>query len=132
MLRVAEYKSCIQLGFQLAGNPNIKDYGFKPGQSGNPSGKPKGLLTRDAIAKIVTEMMNMTEDEIRDILADAKEPMKRKRIAELVLKNDVHVLDFLLNRSVGKVTDVLEQHNHEHPVPEGVPTDSLLKLVAGK
>lgn len=93
-------------------NPDIKKYGFKKGQSGNPSGKPKQLLTKDKVSSILGKFATMTRDQLQDVAADPKSSMIEIMIASIMVKaakeGDYARLDFLLTRSIGKVKDELE------------------------
>lgn len=82
---------------------------FKPGQSGNPSGKPKNLLTKDKVKAIVGKFANMTREELQSVVADPKSTMIEITVASIMVKaakdGDYTRLDFILNRSIGRVLD---------------------------
>lgn len=69
---------------------SIKDHGFKPGQSGNPKGRPKGIRY---VSEALRELLK--DPEVAENLA--QELMKRAK------KSD-SALDILLDRTEGKVT----------------------------
>ena len=118
------------------GNPNIKNYGFKPGQSGNPSGKPKQLLTKDKVSSILGKFATMTQEQLQAVVTDKKSTMIEIMIASVMVKaakdGDYARLDFLLTRSVGKVKDEIEQtiRNVTDEDLESIPQDALLKLIS--
>lgn len=65
-------------------NPNLGKVGrhFKPGQSGNPAGKPKGTPNRSTIAKKILEMPCVIPDELYDILIGIYPDLNRKTTIE--------------------------------------------------
>lgn len=116
------------------GNPNPN---WKPGVSGNPSGRPKGLLTKDKVSIILAKLTNMTMPELDWIILDGKTPVIEKIIAQILRKafdtGDASRLEFLLSRAIGKVTDVKEVHNintEAHQALDQEPKENVLKLLA--
>ena len=97
---------------------NIKNLiPYKPGQSGNPSGKPKSLLTKDAVSKIISEFAFMTPDEIKGVAANPKSTMIEIMIASIIMQTinngDPSRLNFLFERSpVGRLSK-------DEPTPAG-------------
>ncbi len=99
---------------------------FKPGQSGNPSGLPKvpkelvsfAPFTADTLKRSVTKTMDKTMEEIEGIAKDKQtkglEAMIASVIVQAVNKGDYAGLDFLMNRTIGKVKEQLEV---QMPVP---------------
>jgi len=93
---------------------------FKPGQSGNPGGRPKTPQDiRDAKAADRTEFertlhkyMHMPIEVIELRLSDPQTPaieqITGKIIIEAASRGDHMRFDFLLNRLIGKVPDKLE------------------------
>lgn len=119
------------------GNPNIKNYGFKPGKSGNPSGKPKQLLTKDKVSSILGKFATMTRDQLQAVVSDSKSTMIEIMIASVMVRaakdGDYARLDFLLSRSVGKVKEEIAQtlSLDRHEELDEIPRDKLLTLLAG-
>tara|TARA_R100000750_G_C2275713_1_gene69230 strand:+ start:126 stop:377 length:252 start_codon:yes stop_codon:yes gene_type:complete len=66
---------------------------FKKGQSGNPSGRTKGSLTRPRLKD------NITKKEIRDLVSTAKEKANH---------GDVKLLIFILEQIYGKAPQSVE------------------------
>ncbi len=87
---------------------NLKPY--KPGQSGNPSGKPLQLLTKDKVSSVLGKFSNMSGTQLNEVLKDPKSTMLELMVAAVMAKavkdGDPHRLDFLLQRSIGKVSDM--------------------------
>lgn len=97
-----------------------KDTRFKKGQSGNPSGKPKLIpelvgvkpLTKEEVARIIGKYSRMTYPELMELTSGASLPAIDMVIVN-ALKNaikdgDLYKLGFLLERTIGKVTDKVE------------------------
>jgi len=80
---------------------------FKPGQSGNPGGRPKGLetLVREKTKNGVTIVEKMVEIASGELKLDGKRP----RHSDCVEANK-----WLAERGYGKVRDVLEVDGSEN------------------
>lgn len=98
---------------------------FKKGQSGNPNGpaplSPEARafknLTREGFETIANKYLSATRDEIRAALQDPS--MKAIELAVIsvinqAIKGEGRMLDLLLTRLIGKVTQPLE-----HSGPDG-------------
>lgn len=93
---------------------------FKPGVSGNPSGRPSlpedlksvKLLTPLELRARIMRFLNMEAAEIAQASADPRTNMLDRMIGSIVVKategGDQQRLDFILNRLVGKVQDKVE------------------------
>lgn len=74
------------------GNPNIAQYGFKPGQSGNPGGRPKGIaaLARQHTDRALEVLANALDDnDPRVRVQAAKELLDRGYGKPLAMTADV-------------------------------------------
>lgn len=92
----------------------LKQHAWKPGQCGNPGGRPRvpdGLrhiasLSQAEVCKIVSKYARMTRDELQTALTDAKTPMLEITVASIFAQSakrgDYTRLAFLLDRSIGK------------------------------
>lgn len=121
---------------------------FKKGQSGNPSGRPKigadltklNHLTKQKLITILNTFINMTRDEIAERLQDPKATMLEMAVGHIIAKaakeGDTMRLNFLFDRIVGKVTDVVEQTNvnldYNPDEYKEVPVEALIKLVSNE
>lgn len=88
---------------------------FQPGVVTNPLGRPKladdikitRALTKVEFTLLSTMHLNMSEDQLDEILADSTTPMINKMVAQVIKKaaieGDQHRLNFLLERLIGKV-----------------------------
>lgn len=85
---------------------------FKPGQSGNPGGKPKALLTPTMVEEITQRMLTKSRAQLQDVISDAKSTMLEINIASILIKGaktgDQTKLESQLQRAVGKVVDKIE------------------------
>ncbi len=116
------------------GEQRPKHSQFKPGQSGNPSGRPKGLLTADQVSALISRLAVLTLDELKLIQQDPKAEMHRRIIATEIVtaleKADYGRLEALFMRGIGKVRDVTEVHQHNYDAElDGEPKENVLKLL---
>lgn len=95
--------------------PHLAKYRFKPGQSGNPSGKHKTLLTRPHVEYMFQELHTKTVEELQTIMKDPKSQMLTIMVASIMIKTvetgDAFRLQFLLDRAVGKVINIVESED---------------------
>ena len=98
--------------------PNSEATQFKPGQSGNPSGREKDPLkgiknyTKQHIADTFNELCEKTNDELEEISQSKTEPMLRVIIARVMIKakakGEYGEIDKILDRCIGKVPQKIE------------------------
>jgi hypothetical protein len=93
---------------------------FKPGQSGNPSGRPKvsnaehrlRRMTKDEIKEVGTLLLDSNVEKLKEIEKDKHAPALRVWICSVAIKaierGDMGALNSLLDRVIGKVKDELE------------------------
>lgn len=93
---------------------------FKPGQSGNPNGRPmlpadvKQLreLTAIEFTRVVNKYLEMTKSQITEAVQDPKTPALELMVATIMHKavvgGDHYRLGFILDRCIGKVKEVPE------------------------
>lgn len=95
----------------MAGIPK-DEFKWKPGASANPSGRPKGGLSRVEAETTIGRLFKMTRQELQDVVQDPKSSMLIITLASIMAKaakdGDAARLEFLLNRSIGRVKDMLE------------------------
>lgn len=117
---------------------------FKPGQSGNPKGPAKtGIvqarkMTSLVFSEIVIKYMNLTLEQVNEKFKDPSTPaldlIVLKILYEGIKKGDQVRLGFLLERTIGKVKEVINysfspsQLSDEQLIEE---TAKLLKEVKG-
>lgn len=90
-------------------HPNLAQHQFKPGNPGG--GRPKELLRRDDVRKIVGILAKMPKDKVAMLVADPTAPMLEVTVAAIFLKAATDAcparLNFLLDRAIGKVREEL-------------------------
>ncbi len=104
----------------MARNPPPPEKRFKPGQSGNPGGRPKTpedirearRLNQAELERTVNRLLFCTREELQTIVKDPKTPMLEVMVASIMAqaatKGDQLRLEFVLARLIGKVKEHLE------------------------
>lgn len=84
---------------------------FKPGQSGNPKGRPRGSKNESTILKeMLSEKLSLRQPNGRIKKIPALEGIHRKQL-ELALKGDVKSAAFVLNRFAVLVSGELQSED---------------------
>jgi hypothetical protein len=106
-------------------NPNGGPNKFKPGESGNPAGRPaepqelKELktLNRSKFEALVNEVIYLSVDELQKIPLDKTANGIKVMLASVLIKaintGDNRRADFFINRLIGKVPERFEGANGE-------------------
>jgi hypothetical protein len=93
---------------------------FVKGQSGNPSGKPRKIIsalknigyTKAEASDTINAMMAMTIDELKEVYDNKQSTILEKTIANALKKSldkgSLYSLDALLSRTHGKPTEMVE------------------------
>lgn len=93
---------------------------FKPGQRANPKGRPPTppevrevrKLNKHDVELSLTSHLRMTRDQIADVIEDPNAKMLDVLVASIIAKavqtGDQQRLDFIFNRTIGKVSDQIE------------------------
>ena len=121
---------------------------FKKGNCANPGGRPKispelrkkAHLTKQTLINILNDLIHMDSDQLEIKLKDPKATMLELAVGRIIQKaakeGDTLRLNFLFDRIVGKVTDIVEQTNiikdYDPTEYEEIPREALLKLVGGE
>lgn len=87
---------------------------YPKGFSGNPAGKPKGLLTKNKISGVIGKFADMTLAELKAVVESPDSTVLEVAVASMLSRtantgdSDYARLNFLFDRSVGKVKEELE------------------------
>lgn len=105
---------------RIGGNPNLKPpehAKFKPGQSGNKSGKSKLQLEVESKVRLgnneiklfLIKCLDMTKDELAKYLSRKETTMFEIVLGKLIIKaasGELQALSYLLDRTYGKPKDM--------------------------
>ena len=123
------------------GNPNLTAHQFQKGCSGNPGGRPKNVLTKHKVTQVFSRMALMNMDEIEDIVKkknhkngkSSLEVMVAAIIGKAVAQGDHTRLNFLLDRTIGKVTDELAVSDGRFDKDfDKIPKENIIELLRSK
>lgn len=104
------------------GSENLRP-AWKKGQSGNPDGgkkhNPELKAIKNLTEKELIEVANMvikgTMDELLETREDPESTVLQRMLASVAVrvmkKGDMHAMDILLNRMIGKVKDKIDVNN---------------------
>jgi hypothetical protein len=93
---------------------------FRPGESGNPRGRPKmpkevkaiRKLSQESVELLLNKYLSMKFKDLKELIetqeSDSADMLVATVIYKGITKGDHYRLDFLLNRLIGKVTDKVE------------------------
>jgi Family of unknown function (DUF5681) len=139
--------TCLQVTIQVARPFNLPKNQWKPGVSGNPNGRPRipehlrniPSLTADEVNKIISKYTRMSLPELEQVIAEKKAPALEMAICSNLIKSilsgDYANLSFVLDRSVGKVTEKSEIAVSPKAVSDDdldlIPKEKLIELLAG-
>ena len=121
----------------MGNNANLKPW--PKGVSGNPGGRPKRELTPENVGGIVEKYLLMAQGELQAIYADKTTPAINALAAgaclDAIKLKKWDLANSMLDRSIGKVKDVVENHNHSHDdefnsAPRGELVDILRRANA--
>lgn len=109
---------------------------WKPGESGNKNGKPANLLTKDKVSSVLSKFSHMSPEEIQAVLDDKKSTMLEAMVASVMKRalsdGDPHRLEFLLQRSIGKVQDMTQIEVRQWTDDlKTIPIDTLKQIGKG-
>jgi len=99
------------------GNPNVDKYHWKPGQSGNPSGRPKGSQSYNEIIRSLGSKKikdcQFIPEEIKSqfLTSDENLTIKEALVQSATIRalsGDKHALDFVADREEGKAPETIK------------------------
>jgi len=94
---------------------------FKPGQSGNPNGRPKTredlkkvkLLTSDDVRRLLQKLLDMPTSELKKMVNDPTTPSMELLMARVIdqglMGGNPQMLNFLLDRTIGRALENKEE-----------------------
>jgi Family of unknown function (DUF5681) len=116
-------------------NPNPKtDHltKWQPGQSGNPAGRAKNILTAQKYCQIATKYLEMSQGDLKAVLDDPKTPMVDVTVISRLLtaKSRGDSINDLLAYVVGKPAETINQNvkNFDKDF-ETAPRENILKVL---
>lgn len=113
---------------------------FKPGQSGNPGGRPKlpddikeaRKLNQVELERIVNKYLYMDREAVKAAISSPGTPMMELMVASIVAqaaqKGDHLRLDFVLNRMIGKVKDEKDHNFNLNMNLRAMPREDVIEL----
>lgn len=108
---------------------------WKAGQSGNPSGKPKQLITKDSFTALAGKLLHLSVDELQRLKEKKDTPaIQQLVISQILASIEKGMLpDLLMAYSIGKPVDVsqVEVKDTTEELERAVPTSALLKAANG-
>lgn len=119
---------------------NIKKSQFKPGQSGNPSGKPKDPIRaalrnltikeyRDVIELAMVSNLQALQDLIKDPNTSAVQVGVGTAMIKAIKNGDINVIERLAERLVGKIPDKLEVTSNNKSVVTNIDQAKLAEAI---
>lgn len=105
----------------MKGNPNISDYGFKPGESGNPNGRPRKFVSLlkeqgyklSEINDTLMALLSMDLNELKEVFENPKATVLEKAVAGAIRKSiekgSLYNIETIITRAMGKPK---EQQDH--------------------
>jgi len=95
---------------------------WAPGESGNPNGRPRirdnlkevKLMSKTEMRRLIQKIIDMTPEEMKAMVKRTDVPALEIMLASVahqaIMRGDQSRIDFLLQRTIGKVA---EKHEHE-------------------
>lgn len=114
------------------GAPQLNPYKWKPGQSGNPGGQRKSVLTGNDVEVMIQKLMLLTKEQLLDVAREGGTSVLEMTVASIIAKaieeGDQSRLEALLARAIGKLA---EKVKIELPPPTVVERLDGSQIVAG-
>lgn len=99
----------------MGSNSNLKPW--PKGTSGNPGGRPRRELTPESVGNVIEKYMLLPQGELQAIYDDQTTPginaLAAGACLEAIRSKKWDLAEKMLDRAIGKVTDVSEVHSHD-------------------
>lgn len=111
---------------------------FQPGQSGNPSGRPKGVLTALVVQQCLSRFWMMSPAELEALLADPATKMGDRIVAQVMKRaekdGDYNRLSFLLDRMIGRPKELGPERDSlsVEEALSGIPLEEVVNYLRTK
>lgn len=92
-------------------HPNARAHQFKPGESGNPAGRPKNIGA--SVREWLNTMGKWTDAEVKAIIDSEGATREQKIAAHRVMSNEGFDFDRIMDRTEGKPHQYVDMHQ-EH------------------
>ena len=94
----------------------------------------KGALRRDEVEGTIGKFCRLDREQLQKIVQNPKSTMLEIMVASVMAKaakdGDASTLNFLLDRSTGKVKDIAEVHTHNYDTElDKEPKENVLALL---
>ena len=115
-----------QTGSSFSRAPQLRPYHFKPGQSGNPSGRPAKPLTERLLARLAKEDENLAERLVQALIDRAED--NDPKVAGPAVKAITEIFD----RVEGKVEQKVDLKAGVYQTVDDVQLDQRLQALLAK
>jgi hypothetical protein len=104
------------------------------GVSGNPGGRPKRQFTAEDVGLVIEKYMLLPQGELQAIYEDKEtngvNALAAGAVLEAIRAKDWNAVRDMLDRSIGKVKDISEVHQHNYDDEfDKAPKENIIELL---